>query len=278
MRALLAHGHGVVSTSALTTVLTRTDLRRLISTGQLRQIRRGWYATPWADKTVVDAVGSGGVCSCLSALRLASVWVPPTARKVHARACGAAHRARPDNTFCKQHGRPEPESHAVDDVGVALRHAVRCLDDEGIVVIIDSLMNLGLGTKNDIADMLGRCPLDVLNLLDRCGVAESGTETMVRCRLRARNVKLAPQVRIPGVGRVDFLVGNRLIIEVDSEEFHHNLEQFHKDRERDRIAAEKGYLVVRLTYRDVVYGWPPVEESILELIRRREHLRRRPRQ
>ncbi|HMS77580.1 DUF559 domain-containing protein [Gordonia sp. (in: high G+C Gram-positive bacteria)] len=272
-RTALAHGHGVVSFATLRSALAHAEIRRLISAGQLRPVRRGWYAAPWADKTVVAAVASGGVCSCVSALKLAGVWVPNIGRRTHARACGAAHRARPDNDFCRQYGRPEPEDQAVDGVDVALRHAVRCLDGEGIIVVVDSIINLGLAGRDEVAHLLRQCPAEVRNLVDKCDTAESGTETMVRCRLRAHNVKLTPQVWIRGIGRVDFLVGNRLIIEVDSEEFHHNVAQFHKDRERDRIAVEKGYLVVRLTYHDIVRDWAAAEESILEIVRRRDHLR-----
>ena len=105
-RTALAHGHGVVSFATLRSALAHAEIRRLISAGQLRPVRRGWYAAPWADKTVVAAVASGGVCSCVSALKLAGVWVPNIGRRTHARACGAAHRARPDNDFCRQYGRP----------------------------------------------------------------------------------------------------------------------------------------------------------------------------
>lgn len=55
-----------------------------------------------------------------------------------------------------------------------------------------------------------RCVLDKVDPR-----AESGIETMVRLRLESLNIRLRPQVSIPMVGRVDFLVGTSLIIEVE---------------------------------------------------------------
>lgn len=52
-------------------------------------------------------------------------------------------------------------------------------------------------------------------LLDRCDRAESGTGPLVRLRLRARGVRVRPQVPIESIARVDRLIGDRLIIEAE---------------------------------------------------------------
>jgi very-short-patch-repair endonuclease len=88
-------------------------------------------------------------------------------------------------------------------------------------------------------------------------------------RLRAAGIRLRTQVVIPGVGRVDFLVGDRLIIEADSRE--HHLSAYQADRTRDRVAIGLGYLVIRLTYEDVVYRWDTVYRDIQSVIQRRAH-------
>jgi very-short-patch-repair endonuclease len=92
---------------------------------------------------------------------------------------------------------------------------------------------------------------------------------MIRLRLRAAGIHLRSQVEILGVGRVDFLVGDRLIIEADSRE--HHLPKYQADRTRDRVATGLGYLVVRLTYQDVVYGWDVAFGDIRAIIRRHAH-------
>jgi len=94
---------------------------------------------------------------------------------------------------------------------------------------------------------------------------------MVRLRLRSAGIRTRSQVEIPGVGRVDHLVGNRLVIECDS--VLHHLNKYQSDRTRDRELAGRGYLVLRLTYEDVVYGWDRVMSDIQSIIRRGDHLR-----
>ncbi|SJN17834.1 endonuclease domain-containing protein [Luteococcus japonicus] len=98
--------------------------------------------------------------------------------------------------------------------------------------------------------------------------AESGTETMVRLRLRAKGVQLKPQVWLRKDTRVDFLVGERLVIEVDSREHHTGEERYQADRRRDLELRSMGYIVVRLTYQQVVHDWPATEQALLAMIRR----------
>ncbi|WP_344785588.1 type IV toxin-antitoxin system AbiEi family antitoxin domain-containing protein [Gordonia caeni] len=272
VNSLLAAEHGVASWATLRKAgVTRTDLRHAVRDGGLRLLRRGWYATATADATVESAVKAGGVCSCVSALKLHGVWIPEGYGRTHLRARPEAHNQKMPG-LCLRHGRPLREGRAVDDVPTALTHAVRCLDPEGIVVVLDSIMNLGLMSRDALEWTLRTTPKSIQRLLDRCAAAESGTETMVRLRLRRHNLPIRTQVQIPGIGRVDLLVGKRLIIEVDGQEHHHSTEQFHNDRERDLEAFRLGYLPMRLAYRHVVHEWEVRKGAILAVVRRGEHL------
>ena len=162
----------------------------------------------------------------------------------------------------------------MDDVPTALRHAVRCLDDEGLVVVCDSVLNRGLLSLEQIERLLAPAPRRVLRLLDRCdGRAESGPESMVRLRLRSRTVRVRPQVVIDGVGRGDLLVGRGLIIEIDGFVFHGDRSGFERDRLRDVRAHELGYTPLRFTYRQVVYDWPETECAIMNAIHAGAHHR-----
>ncbi|MCP2176777.1 Very-short-patch-repair endonuclease [Williamsia maris] len=257
-RALIDRGH------------TQAQVRSAVTKGDLIRLRRGWYATRFADPSVAAAVARGGVLSCLSALRLHGVWVPEHDTNIHVRA-NSENRRLP-GPFCSQHGGYEVEAGPVDDVAVALRHAVRCLDDEGLVVVCDSILNQHLMTLQELADTLSDAPTSARRLLDKCDRrAQSGTETMVRLRLRGRRIAVTPQVQISGVGWVDLLVGERLIVEVDGEEFHTGRAKFSEDRRRDREAIRRGYVPVRFTYTDVVHRWGESEHVILELVRTNRH-------
>ncbi|MGV9711614.1 endonuclease domain-containing protein [Gordonia sp. NPDC003424] len=253
--------------------MTRKDVERLLDLGYLLKIRRGWYATPAADPKVVTAVREGGCLSCISVLRLYNVWVPCPGGKVHVRGSKSAHRSDPAR-FCSQYGPLQPVLSAVDDLPTAVRHAVRCLDEESIIVALDAILNCQLLEHADVVDAMAGASHKIRRLLDRCSpTSESGGETLVRLRLEALRINFVAQKQIAGVGRVDFLIGKRFIIEVDGYEFHGTKAQFEKDRARDLTAVDLGYLPIRLSYHQVVDDWPNTERVIRNLIRRREHLR-----
>lgn len=88
--------------------------------------------------------------------------------------------------------------------------------------------------------------------------------------LRGRGIRHRTQVWIDSVGRVDILVGDRLIIEIDGAGFHTGVE-FERDRRRDFEFVMRGYLVIRLSYQMVMSEWETVRGGVLELIERGEH-------
>ncbi len=68
--------------------------------------------------------------------------------------------------------------------------------------------------------------------------SESGTESLVKLMLMRVGVQFAQQVRIDRVGRVDFLVGEHLVIEVDSKAHHSDPL---RDRARDARLSVLGF-------------------------------------
>ncbi len=234
-------------------------------------LRRGWYATPSADPQVVRAVAAGGVLGCVSALRRRQVWVPDS--RLHIRYPERARTAPPKARSCHPYRLDPPITGAIDPMDIAVASAANCLDAEGLVVVLDSMLNKRMIQMADARDIVAASRFARLHLAERCDPdSESGTETMIRLRLRAQRIHLRAQVNVQGVGRVDFLVGDRLIIEADSREYH--VPKYQTDRTRDRVATGMGYLVIRLTYEDVVHRWETVEADILAIIRRNGHLGR----
>ncbi|AQA02041.1 hypothetical protein BVC93_05900 [Mycobacterium sp. MS1601] len=266
MAGILAANGGVVSASQL-----RAEgwSRGQIRSHGLVPVRRGWYASRFADPLVVRAVSSGGVLGCVSALRRFGVWVPDSA--LHVRYSHRARRSRPGTRSCHPYRLDPPIIGAVDPMDIAVASAANCLDAEGLVVILDSMLNKRVIDMPDARAIVAASRFAHLDLAERCDAkSESGTETLIRLRLRACKIRLRSQVGIQGVGRVDFLVGDRLIIEADSRE--HHASKYQSDRTRDRTAIGLGFLVIRLTYEDVVYRWDMVLADILAVVRRRAHL------
>jgi very-short-patch-repair endonuclease len=66
-------------------------------------------------------------------------------------------------------------------------------------------------------------------------------------------------------------MGERLIVVVEGWQFHDTADKCARDRARDREAVARGYLVIRLTYNDVVERLDAAGEQILRVIRRNDH-------
>lgn len=267
---LLATHHGVVSTTQLIHIgLTKWDIQQLVDSGRLTRVRRGWFARPTATGEARRAVANGGALSCISALRLHGLWTPPF-HGLHVRR--TKHHSR-FSLDCRPFGPLLPVRRSVDPIGIALLAAARCQPIHEAVVLLDSALNLRKITQQDLVDLLIGQPKRVSRLLSLIDTAESGTETYVRLRLRSRGIKLRPQFVIPGIGRVDFLVGERLVIEADSRSHHDNPEAYHRDRLRDRRLRTLNFNVVRLTYGDVMNRatWAAAESDLLAQIRRGDH-------
>lgn len=257
---------------------SKSAVRRALKTGDLSRLRRGWYALPDADPQVVRAVKAGGVMTCVSALRFHGVWVRDT-QETHlsySEFGDRRRRIRPGCRRCCPPGQRSAPVLAVDSPEQALAAAAGCLDAEDLVVVMDSLLNLGLMDPDDLAAALRGRGQRITTLVERCARAESGTETLVRERLRRRTrAPIRTQVQIEDIGRVDALVDGRLVIEVDSVSHHTSLAHYRADRWRDLRLIASGYLVIRLTYEQVMYHWAEVEIVLLQLVRSLKPPRRR---
>ena len=264
---------GVYPTSRLYQTLGRASVEKLLRERKARVLRRGWIQVGDRQEPAVEAVRRGGVLSCVSALDYHGVSVPEH-HDVHVRGnrWAVSNRRGP---FCRRFGRPESEYGAIDDVATALAHSVHCLDDEGIVMVCDSLVYLGMMSFDEIKHLFRSAPGRVRRLLDKIdGRAMSGQESMIRFRLLRENVKLDIQVKIAGVGTVDILIGRWLIVELDGFEFHGDRPHFTSDRIRITDAQNLGYHLLPFSYDQVVLDKDKTHERIMTAIRNGAHMRR----
>lgn len=249
---------------------TDADIRASERAGALERVRKGWYAVPGAEQDVVTATGAGCALSCVSVLRRAGVWTLSSG--LHLRPGHHRPRRRPPQAhFCPCPRNDATPTCAVDDLETALLCASRCCSAEELVVVLDSVVNLGLLSAEQVGALLASSPVRVRRAVALMDRAESGTETLARLRLRARGLEVRPQVAVAGVGRVDLLVNGWLVVEADSIAHHTSLEDYRNDRRRDRRLVAMGYVVVRLTHHDVVGDWAATEEDLVAIARRGRH-------
>lgn len=101
--------------------------------------------------------------------------------------------------------------------------------------------------------------------------ADSGLESLFRWRLRPYGLSVRAQESIVSVGRVDFLIGERLIVEVDGAANHDGVSHRHRDLVRDAHAAAWGFVTLRFDYAMVVRDGETVERAILAHVGRGLH-------
>lgn len=247
--------------------VTKVQQRALTRTGVLIPIRKGWLAGPSPHVDILRAIRSGGVLGCSSALTLYGGWDPKDA-KLHTYRTDWGRRHPPGRIgWC-----PSPKSRAALDVALtpmslAISQAIHCLPAEDLLAQVESLIYEGRLSRIVAEQLLGDLAADL-------DISESGTETKARYRLRKLGLKVQPQVHIRGVGRVDLLIGERLVMEIDSTSYHSDRKAFQQDRIRDMRLTRMGFRVIRVTWQQVMYDWAEVEDSVLALVRSRAHLDR----
>jgi very-short-patch-repair endonuclease len=267
---IIAGAGGIAHISMLRQV-DRHALDALVHTGQLSRPRRGWYAMPTAPQDFVRAVAMGAQVSCISALRARGIWcvddhrlhvsVPTKAHGVQGNTTVVHYRAHSESAYTK----------VVDDVIPALAHAFSCQSRENAIVAVNSALNLRRIRESQLPDfraLIARKYWRYLDVID--GACESGLETKCILRLRSLNIRVRTQVFIPRVGRVDVVVGDRLVVELDGIGFHTG-SAVKNDRRRDLELQRLGYIVLRVDYGMVMDEWDTVEVVIRAYVSRREH-------
>lgn len=262
---MLLDPHGVHTRPELLVHLSRRRLDRLIADGEIIVLRRGLYAAASLPAAAQQAIRVGGVLGCISAAESFGLWRPPDPR-VHVHFDRARSRARGPAV---RHWWPltEPVEPARTGLIDTLVHVVRCQPRRFSVAVLDSALHAGLVSVREVEHLLERVPARhrfAATLLDPR--AESGVESLVRLALVDAGLQCVSQVAIPGVGRVDLLVGGRVIVEVDGRQWH--ADQQHRDYARDLAAQSSGRAVVRADYLHAVDHVDLVVRAVRGALRR----------
>jgi very-short-patch-repair endonuclease len=241
------------------------QLRSAVVTGSLSRNRKGWLAGPTASLDQAAAVLAGARLTCVSATSPYGLWTPPS-RALHLGVPAHAHLHRGEGFA--HWGSPAWRAHPapVDPLDVVLRNVLKCCDYATAVAVLDSGLASGRISNRDVTRLSAvfpALPRDVDAL------SGSGSESIFRVRGRARGWPLPSQVAIAGLGRVDFRLGERALIEIDSRAWHDD--KYETDHARDLVALRRGCLTVRPTYEHVMHEWQWLERVIDGIIARGEH-------
>lgn len=265
--------------------VARGSVLRAARQGLVCAVRPGIYAVPDAPGELVRAARVGGRLAGSSALGLSGVWMPP-AHGLDVEVSRSASRLR----------HPDVSGRMLPDTGVRIFWASenrRLRDGLGVVPLTTAVTQM-LGTEpelfavamlDSVLRRTGLSEFDLLalaetvpqarhliGLVDRR--AESGSESVVRALLARAGIPARPQVPIPftDLERFDLLVGDRLVIECDSDAHHSSREQRLRDLSRDARAAALGFVVLRFDYSQIMFEPEAVLASVQGVVGAGIHL------
>lgn len=275
------HG-GVARTSELLRAgIRRGHLTDAVDESRLIRPRIGVYALPDTDPATLQALSHRGAVACVTAARQLGLWVldegeherPHTWVRPEYVPTRLALHPEPDEGACCVFHRDDPvDAPALGRVGIlhCLVQILGCKGEEAFFAALESALHLTLLDDTARDALRARIAQRFRWLVDFARAdAESGLESLVRLRLHRRGISLATQVDLPGVGIVDFVIGDCLIIEADGGT--HDGPSRHRDRMRDAVAVTLGFVTLRFDYAMIVHEWDLVESSVLAAISRNLH-------
>lgn len=248
---------------------TRRALSRAVQRGEIERVRDGVFACGRIDREVRAATAHGGALTCASLLQLRGVWVLLQVTVPHVWLGSNRHAHPHDGCVCVSHYYRGSVPLGMAPLETALVHFRLCAGDEAFFAAYESALRLGLLTAAARARIRTMVPAIARWLVDLARLdSDSGLESLLRLRLHVLGIRLDCQVEVAGVGRVDFVVGGRLILEADGKENHGGGIMRHKDLVRDAAASALGYETLRFDYAQIVHDWPTVQAAIIAALTR----------
>ncbi|QEO09852.1 endonuclease domain-containing protein [Protaetiibacter larvae] len=256
----------------------REVLRRATRTGEIRRIRQGWYILPDTPSAVADCLRVGGRATCITLIEHLGLWVHAHVREVHVAVRPHACQLRDPRDYRRRGPQPDAVVHWTDaDVDAvadgsrmlvslpqALRELALCCGAEAAFVAAESAMAAGMLRAEEWSSVCDTLPAGFAVRLRPAGPRSGSiTEAVFHFRSPMFGVRVRQQVQI-GPDRVDNLLGDRLIIELDSREFHER----ERDYARDARLNARGFRILRFSYQQIMFDWPQVEAAIRAAIAR----------
>lgn len=258
----------------------RADVLDARRAGKAFRVRRGWYAVPGADERAIQAVRIRGQLTCVSAARALGLWAMDDGR-LHVALPGNGGRLNPrvdgappahlDPAVCVHWRATTVPGDARQPLRDILLHVVACQPPELALAVLDSAVREGRCTLTGLQRLLqvserGRVLADHID-----PGAGSGGESIFRWKMRSSGIRIESQFRVGRLGPRDFLVGDRLIVEIDGREHHAQVAGFTRDRRLDRELQAHGYDVIRFTSMEVTGEWDRVFNTVMRFVRCDRH-------
>lgn len=250
----------------------RAAIETAVAAGLLERPAPGFLLAPGTDERIIRARHVRGRLTCASAAEILGYPLVERPGRIHV-AVPTTRALRPSRTRPLTGMRIHREKRItpmtldgfplVTPAEVVARCLV-CLDELDALAIADAALRRGDVEREAVEELLtGRRHGVARSLLaSASGRARSLIESRLRRFLASSGHEVEHGIPIEGVGEVDFLINGRLVIETDGYEFHSRRADWLHDHWRDQQLLARGFVVLRLTYEDVMAG----QASVLALI------------
>lgn len=266
-------GHIATRQQLLDRGVTPKRIASALLSGELTRVRRAWFASSSADPAAVDAVRIGGRLGYLSASASLGLWsgfdlrthvvLRRDATRLRMPEPAEAHRFA---LHWRDPGRADVTSPITwrQSLAECLIHVAEQADEETAIACLDTAITrfgldlIELERLTSGANARGRCIVSRA----RAG-SDAGGESVARQRFAALGIHLRQQVRFDGIRSVDFVIGTRVIVEIDGRAFHETKAALSRDRRNDARLTALGFVVLRFTYHQLFNEWEFVRDTVL---------------
>nr|WP_223940707.1 type IV toxin-antitoxin system AbiEi family antitoxin domain-containing protein [Arthrobacter sp. StoSoilB22] len=262
--------HGAATTRTLLTAgFTRRVLANAVRDGRVTRLHRGVYTSRKADPDIVAAFRADGLLTCVSAARFYRLWTLGDPGALHLScSTGQARRGVVHHGACLH---PAHSYLPVAGVADVLIHSLRCLPElEGLVMAQSAVSQALLSTDFLRSKLPGNRNGKVREILGLVlPRADSLLEVLAHTHFTRAGLRVRMHVDVPGVGEVDCLINECLIVELDGGT-HLEGKQVKKDQYRNNAGILGGLMTLHYYYADVVHHPQRMVDEVLVVLRNRE--------
>lgn len=257
---------GVARTSTLSRAgFSRTRLDKALAAGRVVRIRRGIHSLPDEAGVLRLALQNNALLTCLSAAPTYRLWTLQDAGSVH---LTPGHKKGPPGTLT--HGRCGHPPHPwlpVAGLADVLIHSLRCLPAVESLAMLQCATQRGDVTLDFLRRKLpGNRNARARSILDSViPRADSVLEVLANYHFQRAGLHVRRHVELPGVGEVDFVIEDCLVVETDGSTHLEPL-QVKKVRKRNNATVIGGRLCLRFGYDDVVHHPERMVAQVLEVL------------
>jgi very-short-patch-repair endonuclease len=238
---------------------------KALAAGHIVRVRRGVYGLPKDAGALGLALQHNALLTCVSAAPAYQLWTLEKARVVH---LSPGHKKTVPGTLT--HGRilhPVHPSLPVAGLADVLIHALRCLPLLEALVMVQCAAQRGDVTVDFLRRKLpGNRNARARSVLDYViPRADSVLEVLANYHFRLAGLHVRRHVELQGVGEVDFLIEDCLVVETDGAT-HLEANQVKKDRARNNATVIGGRLCLRFGYAEVVHHPERMVDQVLAVL------------